>query len=421
MAGRIAIVGAGLAGLAAGMELQTRGHSVEIFERTRLLGGRATSFEIGGTEVDNGQHVYLHCCDAFVDFVQQAGMGAALREQPRFEALVLARDGTSSLLRAANLPAPLHLLASFARYAHLSIADRLRIARALASAALGRKPAADVTFDRWLDDNGQNQRTRRAFWDPFFIPALNASFEHVGARDALFVIDKAFLRDARAARFGFSTVPLAHVAAAAAERIGNVHTSSGVLAIHADDDGVELRFAGERTQRFDGVILAVSPRTTAKLLESPERFGVRGLETYDPYPIVDVHLWHDRGPLGFDFAAVLDSPLQWVFEKEPGYVCCSISAAGDVLTVPTSELERLAWRELCAFVPALRVGAVVRAAATRNPEATYLPRPGAPRTLQATSHPRVAIAGSWTETGWPDTMESAVRSGRAAAEVLAGG
>ena len=154
------------------MELQTRGYAVEIFERTRLLGGRATSFEIGGTEVDNGQHVYLHCCDAFVDFVQHVGMGAALREQPRFEALVLARDGTTSLLRAANLPAPLHLLASFARYAHLSIADRLRIARALASAALGRKPAAGVP----------RPLARRQRSEPADAPRVLGSVLHSGAQ-----------------------------------------------------------------------------------------------------------------------------------------------------------------------------------------------------------------------------------------------
>jgi squalene-associated FAD-dependent desaturase len=416
---RIAVVGAGLAGLSAALELRERGHEVEVYERSRLLGGRATSFEVGGREIDNGQHVFLHCCGHFIGFVERVGMGHALREQARFDALVLARDGTSSRLRAAPLPAPFHLLASFAGYAHLDVGGRLRVARALASAALMPRTDPQLTFAQWLDRNGQDAATRRAFWDPFFIPALNASFDRVSAADALFVISTAFLRDASAARFGFSTVPLAHVAAAAARQIGEVHLSTAVLAMDVNDSGVELQLPDERRVRFDGVVLAVSPRTTAKLLRMPEHFAVRALETYDPYPIVDVHLWHDRGPLGFDFAAVLDSPLQWIFEKDEGYVCCSISAAGDVLTVPTAELERLAWQELCAFVPALREGRVVHAAATRNPEATYLPRPGAPRTQQRTSSPRVAIAGSWTETGWPDTMEAAVRSGAAAAAWIA--
>ncbi len=418
MARRIAVIGAGLAGLAAALDLRERGYDVEIFERTRLLGGRATSFEVGGHEIDNGQHVFLHCCDRFIDFVERVGMGDALHEQDRFDALVLARDGTTSRLRAAPLPAPLHLLVSFAGYAHLDVAGRLRVARALASAAFS-KPDNGLTFDAWLDRNGQDAATRRAFWDPFFIPALNASFDHVSATDAMFVISTAFLRNASAARFGFSTVPLAHIAAAAATRASAVHLSTAVLELEADENGVVLTLPDERRERFDAVVLAVSPRTTAKLLRSPEHFGVRALDTYDPYPIVDVHLWHDRGRLGFDFAAVLDSPVQWIFEKNEGYVCCSISSAGEVLTVPTAELERMAWAELQAFVPALRDGRVLRAAATRNPEATYLPRPGAPRTLQRTSNRRVAIAGSWTETGWPDTMESAVRSGALAAEAIA--
>jgi squalene-associated FAD-dependent desaturase len=419
VAGRVAVVGAGLAGLSAALELHDRGYDVEVFERSRLLGGRATSFEVGGREIDNGQHVFLHCCDRFIGFVERVGMGHALHEQVRFDALVLARDGTSSRLRAASLPAPFHLLASFAGYAHLDVGGRLRVARALASAALGPGRDPQLTFDQWLERNGQNAATRRAFWDPFFIPALNASFDRVSAADALFVISTAFLRDASAARFGFSTVPLAHVAAAAARQIGDVQRSTAVLAVDVDDRGVELRLPDERRARFDAVVLAVSPRGTAKLLGTPERFDVRALETYDPYPIVDVHVWHDRGALGFDFAAVLDSPLQWIFEKSEGYVCCSISAAGEVLTVPTAALEQLAWQELCAFVPGLRGGRVVHAAATRNPEATYLPRPGAQRTLQRTSSPRVAIAGSWTETGWPDTMEAAVRSGAAAADWIA--
>jgi phytoene dehydrogenase-like protein len=154
--GHIAVVGAGLAGLSAALELRERGYDVEVYERSRLLGGRATSFEVGGREIDNGQHVYLHCCDHFISFVERVGMGHALREQPRFDALVLARDGTSSRLRAAPLPAPFHLLASFAGYAHLDIGGRLRVARALASAALMPRTDPQLTFAQWLDRNGQD-------------------------------------------------------------------------------------------------------------------------------------------------------------------------------------------------------------------------------------------------------------------------
>ncbi len=164
-----------------------------------------------------------------------------------------------------------------------------------------------------------------------------------------------------------------------------------------------------------------SPFRPAKSLNSSatrRAIDVHNLDAYEPYPIVDVHLWHDAGSIGLDFAAALDSPLQWIFEKAPGYLCCSFSAAQEYLTLPTAELEALAWREAQAFIPALKNANLIRSAVTRNPEATWLPRVGTKRTAQSTSHPAIAIAGSWTDTGWADTMESAVRSGTAAAKHL---
>ena len=411
---RVAVVGAGLAGLAAALRLKDAGVHVELFERSRLLGGRATSFELDGVEVDNGQHVFLACCTEFVAFARSVGMEDKLRLQDRFDARILSRDGVTGHLRAAPLPAPLHLLPSFATYPHLTAREKVRIGRALL-----RPTAADgETFEDWLRRNAQGAGERRAFWDPFFVPALNAPFDRVSAGDALFVLQAAFLRDASAARFGFSTVPLAHLAQAAAQRLDAVYLSTAVLAVAPSGSGVTLGLAKGEAAGFDGVVLAVPPRQVRNLLGEPQRYGVAGLDAYEPYPIVDVHLWHDAGSIGFDFAAALDSPLQWIFEKAPGYCCCSFSAAGEYVRMPTAELEAFAWSETQAFVPALGRAKVLRSAVTRNPEATWLPRGNARRTSQRTSHPAVTIAGSWTDTGWPDTMESAVRSGRIAAEHL---
>jgi len=420
---RIAIVGAGLAGLAAGVELKAAGARVELFERSRLLGGRATSFEIDGCEVDNGQHVFLACCTEFVGFVRRVGMGEHLHLQERFDALVLARDGTSGHLRAGSAPPPFHLLASFTRYPHLNVGGKFRVARALAGALRAKGAARDATeqtFEAWLERTGQDARTRRAFWDPFFIPALNAPFDRVSRADAMFVLTTAFLGDAEAARFGFSTVPLAHIAAAAAARLDDVHVASPIVGIEAGDRGVALHLLGDPVpRRFDAVVLAVPPRVLAKLLGDPGRYGVTDLDAFEPYPIVDVHLWHDGPSIGVDFAAALDSPLQWIFEKSPGYLCCSCSAADEYLRLPTAELEALAWSEARAFLPMLRGATLTRSAVTRNPEATYLPRLGVRRPQQRTSSGAVVIAGAWTETGgWPDTMESAVRSGIRAARAL---
>jgi squalene-hopene/tetraprenyl-beta-curcumene cyclase len=416
---RVAVVGAGLAGLAAALHLKDAGAHVELFERSRLLGGRATSFELDGVEVDNGQHVFLACCTEFVRFARSVGMEDKLRLQDRFDARILSRDGKIGHLRAAPLPAPLHLLPSFATYPHLTAQEKLRIGRALVMLSVSKHDHATTeSFESWLHRNKQGTGERRAFWDPFFIPALNAPFGKVSADDALFVLRTAFLRDASAARFGFSTVPLAHLAHAAAQRLDAMHLSTSVSSIGLATNGVTLTLSKGDQIEFDAVVLAVPPRQVRNVLGEPERYGIAGLDDYDPYPIIDVHLWHDAGSIGFDFAAALDSPLQWIFEKAPGYCCCSFSAAERYLRVPTAELESFAWSEAQAFVPALAQAKLVRSAVTRNPEATWLPRIGARRTSNKTAHAAIAIAGAWTDTGWPDTMESAVRSGTAAAEEL---
>lgn len=415
---RVAVVGAGLAGLAAAVELARAGSEVEIFERSRLLGGRATSFQIDGLEVDNGQHVFLGCCTEFIEFVDDLGMSDQLRVQKRFDALIFSRNQRASRLRAAALPAPWHLVASFIGYRHLRWPDKLRVVRAMARAgALDRETGS---FAQWLQKNGQRDEALRAFWEPFFLPALNAPLDRVSAADAGFVMSTAFLGDARAARFGYSTVPLAHIAAAAAHRASCVHLNSPVVGIEPDvaARGLELTLLGGDRLRFDAAVVALPPPQLARLFGDSSPFGLADLSAYDPYPIVDVHLWHDRGRLGFDFAALLDSPVQWIFEKGAGYLCCSISAACAEIQRPASELIDVCWRELLGAIEGLAGARLVRGSVTRNPEATFVARPGVKRPGPRTAIDAVVIAGSWTDTGWPDTMESAVRSGRAAARAL---
>ncbi len=420
---RVAVIGAGLAGLAAGVELKELGHHVELFERSRLLGGRATSFEIDGIEVDNGQHVFLFCCKEFLQFAQRVGFENELYIQKKFDALVLSRDGKRGRLTALPLPPPLHIMPSFMSYPHLTLKGKLRVGRAMLEARTKKvdgTSAAVQSFQQWLQVVDQSPETYRAFWDPFFIPALNAPFDEVSSDDALFTLRTAFLSDVGAARFGYAKVPLAHLAARAAEKLDAVHLQDGVTATEVSSDRVTLSLSKGDSQTFDSVVIATTPKTTAKLLGDPSKYGVENLDAYVPFPILDVHLWHDGGKIGFDFAAALESPLQWIFEKAPGYLSCSFSAAGDSMSMPTAELEALAWREVQAFNPSLRGTTLVRSAVTRNPEATWLPKVGVRRTSQRTRHPAVTIAGSWTATGWPDTMESAVRSGRLAARVLRG-
>jgi len=416
---RVAVVGAGLAGLAAGLELERAGVAVELFERTRLLGGRATSFRMGGAEVDNGQHVFLACCTELIQFVEQLGMAHVLHLQQRFDALVLSRERGASRLRAAPLPAPWHLVAALAGYRQLSWAAKLSVARTLERAARARGDA--TPFAVWLARHRQGREAMRAFWEPFFVPALNAPLDQVSTADAAFIIATAFLADAGAARFGYSAVPLARIAAAAAERLDRVHLGTPVLGVDVMPGDNEARglIVGEGSRvPFDAVVIAVPPPQLARVLGEPERFGVPPLDAYEPHAIIDVHLWHDRGRLGLDFAALIDSPVQWVFEKGDGYLCCSMSAADEYLRRQADELVRCCWDEVVAAVPGLARARLVRGSVTRSRDATYVARPGCERPGPATALANVAIAGSWTNTGWPDTMESAVRSGRAAAQYV---
>jgi squalene-associated FAD-dependent desaturase len=413
----VAVIGGGLAGLSAAMELKDAGWHVELFERSRLLGGRATSFEVDGHVVDNGQHVYLACCTEFVRFVQRAGMADALHLQDRFDVVVYGKNGVRSRLRAANLPAPLHLLASFAGYKHLSLSGKLQIAWALAALAVLPSGASEtMSFAQWLEARGQSKETIRSFWEPFMVPALKAPLERMNAAEAAFVISTAFLKDRTAARFGYSKVPLAQIMDAAASRLDKVHRSTAVFSMEADPNGVVLH-ANDDELRFDAAVIATPPRGLARLLDDPPAYGVPPLDVYEPFAIMDVHLWYDGPALEFDFAAILDSPVQWVFQKRRGYLCCSISAADQLVAKPTTEMVEYAWEEVQKALP-LSGARLERGAATRNPEGTFLATPGAVRPGPNTALPNLVIAGAWTATGWPDTMESAVRSGLSAARLL---
>jgi hydroxysqualene dehydroxylase len=185
-AGRVAVVGAGLAGLSAAWNLRRLGFPVEIFERRRLVGGKATSFESGGTEFDNGQHVFLGCFREWRLLVREVGMEDAIYLQPRFEALLIADDGRASRLRAGRLPAPWHLLPALFGHRLLGLRGRFDVARAMLAA--GRHTPLEGTFSDWLDRLGQGSKARGGFWTPFLVPSLNAPLDEVEAEAGRFVL-----------------------------------------------------------------------------------------------------------------------------------------------------------------------------------------------------------------------------------------
>ncbi|MDQ6857277.1 MAG: hydroxysqualene dehydroxylase HpnE [Candidatus Dormibacteraeota bacterium] len=414
---RVIVVGAGLAGLAATCRLADQGCDVILVERTRLVGGKATSFVVDGVEVDNGQHVHLGCCVEYLDFVDSLGMSGSLWNQPRFEVNVLRHGRRPSRLYATRgLPPTLSLLPSFSMYAPLGPAAKLQVARALRCVA--ERPAPTETFASWLRRHGQGRAAVDGFWEVFVVPALNAKLDDVSAADALFVVRTAFAGHPAAARIGWSRVPLARIADVAAARASDVQMRTGVVSLVDEGGAIRgVRCSDGEEIHGDAVVLAVPPARLAAILGNADAYGVHGLHQFQPRSIVDVHLWFE-GEAGLGFAAIIGSPVQWVFEKQPGYLCCSLSAADTLVGWPEADLVELCHAELVAVWPQLRAMKLVRGAATRDPEATFVPSPGLRRPGPGTSRANLAIAGAWTATAWPATMESAVRSGRAAAGAL---
>jgi len=442
---RAVVIGGGLAGITAAIDLRDAGVLVTLLESRPRLGGAATSYARAGLMIDNGQHVFLRCCDHYQSLLARLGVTDSVSIQDRFDVTVLSPAGSARLRRDA-LPSPLHLARALVRYPLLSPVERARVGRAALAFRFADPASPDLDAQRlgsWLAARGQGERARRRLWDLFIISALNIDGDEASAGLAATVIKTALLGARDAADIGMATVPLgrlhAEATAALLGRLGaQVRLGARAASIERLADGsfgVGLS-RGEEGQEAEGegppvaadaVVLAVPADQAARLAGPagvPQAAAWAGL---GQSPILNAHVLYDRRVTDLPFAAAVDSPVQWVFDKtrQAGvptgqYLAVSISAADDLIDTPTAELRQL-------FVPALErlfpaaAGADIRDFfVTRERRATFRQAPGsgALRPGAATSVPGLALAGAWTSTGWPDTMEGAVRSGHAAAQQL---
>ena len=406
-------MGGGLAGLAAALDLADAGHDVTLLEARPTLGGAVQTLpEREGDPdppPDNGQHIALGCCTEYLSFLARIGQAGSIRREP-LALPVLAEDG--SVARIA--PGAFGVL----RYGHVSLRDRLAIARV--ARRLGRLDPArhdGETFAELLRRHGQSQAAVDRFWDVFMRPALNLRCEEVSAAPALFTVRTALLGERDASDLILPLAPLGAMhgeAAGAALRGGGaiVRTGERVAAL---EQGTVVLAAGERLEA-DFMVVALPPQESARLLQEPDP----GLEDS---PIVSAHLLFDRPILAFELAALLGSPAHWVFDR--GALTGRRLERGQYLTVLSSgapellEVRGRALVDLLAGELTSRLGAaeLLWSRVSREPAATFAALPGtaARRRGVETGRPGVARAGAWTDTGWPATMESAVRSGRAAA------
>jgi squalene-associated FAD-dependent desaturase len=451
---RVVVIGGGLAGITAAIGLREAGANVTLVEARPRLGGAASSFARGDMMIDNGQHVFLRCCTSYQGLLARLGVTGRVTVQERFDVTVLSPRGTARL-RRTSLPGPLHMGQALAGYRLLSLAERLRVARAALAMRFvdPADPALDGTsLGDWLAARGQSEAARRLMWDLFVVSALNIGGDEASLPLSATVIKTALLGARDAADIGIADVPLGELHGRATAdllaRLGaEVRLGTRVTAIDQLPGGrfrVDLESAAGGTRlaggngshravadvtelKADGVVLAV-PAAQAARLAGP--VGVAGAGRWDGLgssPIVNVHVVYDRQVTSLPFAAAVESPVQWVFDKtrQAGlaagqYLAVSLSAADSYVDVPAASLREQFVPALEQLLPAAAGAGIADFFVTRERRATFRQAPGigAIRPGTATSVPGLVLAGAWTDTGWPDTMEGAVRSGEQAARRL---
>lgn len=432
----VAVVGGGLAGLAAGCALSSAGFRVTLFERRAYLGGRASSYQHPGTGevIDNCQHVLLGCCTNLIEFYERTGVSGSIRWFDRMT--FLEPGGRASEIAPSALPAPLHTAPAFMRASCLELADKAAIGRAMMALAPTTPKDSGESFLDWLQHHGQTERAIERFWKPVLVSALNEEINRVSVPYAAQVMRESFLKSAAAGRMGVPVIPLTDLYNAAGDYIrarqGEVRFREAVESFRADLSHVKLSVAG-REEAFDYVVCALPFDGLERILpETSTSQPLRAaLGQFETSPITGIHLWFDREITELEHAVLLDRTIQWMFHKSKlqkrdnnghgSYVELVVSASKSLVEKSRQEIVDLALAELREFLPGAREANLVKSTVIKEVHATYSPRPGieTQRPRPETVWPRVFLAGDWTATGWPATMEGAVRSGYLAAQSLA--
>ena len=480
---RVVVIGGGLAGISAAIRLREAGVAVTLLEARGWLGGATCSFTRGDLTIDNGQHIFLRCCTAYQDLLARLGVTGSVSMQDRFDVTVLSPHGQARL-RRSNLPGLLQFAGALAGYPLLSLAERLKVGRAVLAMRMADEasPALDqIALGDWLTARWQGDHARRVLWDLFTVSSLNVAGDQASTALAATVIKTALLGGRGAADIGISAVPLGELHGSAAERLlarlgAEVRLGTKAVAIEtagrggrfmvrmaSGADGTERRLGAARGAAdgtapdgaadgaladgaladgaladgalagrglaADGIVLAVPAWVAAKLAPAELAVAAGQWPQLGISPIVNVHVIYDRRVTRLPFAAAVDSPVQWVFDKTAAaglsrgqYLAVSLSAADGYVDVPAARLQEQFVPALAGLFPAAADATVVDCFVTRERRATFRQVPGsaALRPGAATAVPGLVLAGAWTDTGWPDTMEGAVRSGESAAQHIIG-
>jgi squalene-associated FAD-dependent desaturase len=441
----VVVIGGGLAGLSAAVALAEAGYRITLLEKRPFLGGRATSYDLpGGETVDNCQHITLGCCTNLDDFYRRAGAAGKIRFFDSF--LFCFPDGKRGRLKSSPLPAPLHLALSFLTFPLLSFADKRAIGNALMAITRSAGRPRDIDFAgkrltmlEWLTLHKQTPAALTRFWGPVLVSALNEDLDRTDAQYGIDVFWKAFITNRNGYKFGVPSVALGDLyegcRAALVRDGGEVRLRAPVRRIEIENNRVTgVSFESGETLQADYYLAAVPHGAMPGLL--PPEIAARepvfaNLSKLRTTPITGVHFWFDRTVMTEPFLTLLDSTTQWIFNKSLLYGDSNAAGVGQYLQLVISASYGLVQRgrqeiideclaEVRRVLPAAREAQLVKSTVIKETAATFSPEPGCDNWRPIATSPIAGLflAGDWTATGWPATMEGAVRGGYLAAEAI---